>query len=260
MCCVVMFVAGCGGGTAATGDQPGSTDDGGPRQWLRWFRWLRWLGHRRQRARVPGATGLLAQIDGTTLQVQSADTQTAVTYSASTTFSDTVAAKSPTSWWECASRREVPDRPRAPTAHRRRRPQATLAPTGGGRCRHRGISPAVNGRWLRLWPDSEGQGSPAGGDPETRPARQNGRPQPDPRTGGRRLGSGGNRFGGLGVFGKVTAVNGASFTVESSHPRNSTATTSAPTTQTVQTPTGTQIHQTEPPPPRLWSSANTGSA
>lgn len=45
-------------------------------------------------ARVPGATGLLADISGTRLQLQSTDTQTAVTYRASTTFTSTVVASS----------------------------------------------------------------------------------------------------------------------------------------------------------------------
>jgi hypothetical protein len=43
-----------------------------------------------QVGRAPGTFGLVAQISGTTLQVQSADAQTAVTYSPATTFSQTV--------------------------------------------------------------------------------------------------------------------------------------------------------------------------
>lgn len=45
-----------------------------------------------QQQRFPGATGELAAIEGTTLQVQSSTEQTAVTYTARTTFTDTVRA------------------------------------------------------------------------------------------------------------------------------------------------------------------------
>src|ERR1035437_1886159 len=83
--CAVMFVAACGGGTSATGNAAAAPTTaasgngaGGAQGGGRAF---------------PGATGLLAQIDGKTLQVQGTDAQTAVTYSAGTTFTDTVTAK-----------------------------------------------------------------------------------------------------------------------------------------------------------------------
>src|SRR5665811_990806 len=82
VCCAVLFVSACGGGTpatvgasgtstTATSGRPGGDAAGGARGF-------------------PGATGLLAQIDGKTLQVQGTDTQTAVTYSAKTTFTNTL--------------------------------------------------------------------------------------------------------------------------------------------------------------------------
>jgi hypothetical protein len=54
----------------------------------------------------------------------------------------------------------------------------------------------------------------------------------------------GNGFGGLGASGKITAVTGASFTLERSRPSNGAATTALPTTQTVLTPAGTKYTQT----------------
>ena len=60
---------------------------------------------------------------------------------------------------------------------------------------------------------------------------------------GRTRGQGtrGSGFGGFGAFGKVTAVSGAGFTVDSSRPQNGTA---VPTTETVQTPAGTKYTRT----------------
>src|SRR5450759_5293657 len=85
VCCAVLFVSACGGGTSATvgaSGNPTTATSGGAG------------GDAAGGARgFPGATGLLAQIDGKTLQVQGTDTQTAVTYSAGTTFTDTVTAK-----------------------------------------------------------------------------------------------------------------------------------------------------------------------
>jgi hypothetical protein len=62
-------------------------------------------------------------------------------------------------------------------------------------------------------------------------------------------GGGGNGFGGFGGFGssgKVTAVNGASFTIESSRPQSGTATSAAPTAQTVKTSAATTYSLTGP--------------
>ena len=62
VCCAVLFVGACGGGTPATGSATGAPTTrsgggvgGGAGDGARGF---------------PGATGLLAEIDGTTLQVQ----------------------------------------------------------------------------------------------------------------------------------------------------------------------------------------------
>src|SRR5664279_4062329 len=79
--CAVMLLAACGGGTPAGGaatSAPTTAAAGSASGGARAF---------------PGASGLLAQIDGKTLQVQGTDSQTAVTYSAKTTFTRTVADK-----------------------------------------------------------------------------------------------------------------------------------------------------------------------
>ena len=82
-----------------------------------------------------------------------------------------------------------------------------------------------------------GRDSPAGG------AGQPAGPAGTPSSGRTRGPAGGSGFGGFGAFGKVTAVSGAGFTVVSSRPQNGTATT-APTSETVQTPAGTKYTQT----------------
>jgi hypothetical protein len=53
-----------------------------------------------------------------------------------------------------------------------------------------------------------------------------------------------NGFGGFGAFGKVTAVSGAGFTVQSSRQQNGTADKAVPTTQTVRTPAATTFTRT----------------
>jgi len=51
-------------------------------------------------------------------------------------------------------------------------------------------------------------------------------------------------LGGLGAVGKVTAVNGASFTVESSAPQGGSAAAGAPTARTVDTSAATTYTRT----------------
>jgi hypothetical protein len=81
-----------------------------------------------------------------------------------------------------------------------------------------------------------------------RPPGAAGAPTGPTGTGGsgrtRGSGGGGNGFGGLGAFSKVTAVNAAGFTIESSRPQNSTGTCAVPTTQTVQAPAGATYTRT----------------
>lgn len=225
MCCAVLFVSACGGSTPATVGASGTSTTaarGGAG------------GDAAGGARgFPGATGLLAQIDGKTLQVQGTDTQTAVTYSAKTTFTNTVVAKlSDVVVGVCVQARSA--RPASGTGGAV--PTAATGPVAAASVE---ISPAVNGRCTVGGSRMPGAGAPGGiGDP-TRP--------PGAPTSGRTRGPGaaGNGFGGLGAFGKVTAVSGTGFTVESTFPQGSTATTAVPTTQTVQTSAATTYTRTE---------------
>jgi Domain of unknown function (DUF5666) len=218
VCSAVLFVSACGGGTSASAGTTGARttaaagSSGGPAIGARGF---------------PGTTGLLAQIDGTTLQVQSTDTQTAVTYSPTTTFTDTVAAtRSSVVVGVCVQARSARlvagPGGSAPTAV----PGANTSPIEAATVE---VSSAVNGICSAF------------GGFRTPGARPAGAPNPG-RTRG--PGAGSNGFAGLGAFGKVTAVNGASFTVESTPAQNDTATATAPTTRIVQTTAATTYTRT----------------
>lgn len=225
MCCAVLFVSACGGGTPATVGASGistTATSGGPG------------GDAAGQARgFPGATGLLAQIDGKTLQVQGTDTQTAVTYSANTTFTNTVAAKlSDVVVGACVQARSA--QPTSGTGG-----AAPTAAAGPVTAAFVEISPAENGRCTVGGSRMPGARAPGGSGDPTLP------PGVPPSGQARGPGPAGNGFGGLGASGKVTAVSGSSFTVESTSPQGSTATTAVPTTQTVQTSAATTYTRTE---------------
>jgi Domain of unknown function (DUF5666) len=223
--CAVMLVAACGGGTSATGNAaaaPTSAASGnGAAGGARGF---------------PGATGLLAQIDGKTLQVQSTAAQTAVTYSASTTFTDTVAAKlSDVVVGVCVQARSARPAAGAGGAAPTTAPRAPSAPIVAATVE---ISAPVNGKCSAQGGFRMGGARPPGA--AGAPTRVAG----VPGSGRTRAPGTGGGFGGLGAFGKVTAVNGSGFTIESSRPQNGTASTAAPTSETVQTPAGTKYTRT----------------
>jgi len=227
--CAVMFVAACGGGTAATGSAAPTTTAPG-----------NGAGAAGGARGFPGATGLLAQIDGKTLQVQGTDTQTAVSYSAKTTFTSTVAAKrSDLVVGVCVQARAARPASAAGGAAPTSAPRQTGGPVVAATVE---ISPAVKGtcsvRGGAQVPGGRPQGAPGG------PTGAAGAPDPGrtrgPGAGG---GFGGGGFGGLGAFGKVTAVSAGGFTIESVRPSSGTA-TAAPTTETVTTPAGTTYTRT----------------
>jgi Domain of unknown function (DUF5666) len=227
-CSALLFVSACGGGTSANAGAvaaPTTASSGSAG------------GDFANGARgFPGATGLLAQIDGTTLQVQGADTQTAVTYSSSTSFTNTKAAKlSDVVVGVCVQARSA--RPAsgsggsAPTTA----PGASSGPIVAASVE---ISEPVNGSCSTLGglrtPGARSPGSTAG--PTSDRTR-------GPGAGGN--GFGGNGFGGLAAFGKVTAVNGSTFTLESLRRQSGTGTTAVPSTRTVQTSAATTYTRTE---------------
>jgi Domain of unknown function (DUF5666) len=229
VCCAVLFVGACGGGTPATGSAtaaPTTRSGGGAGDGARGF---------------PGATGLLAEIDGTTLQVQGTDAQTAVTYSAATTFTNTVASRlSDVVVGVCVQARSA--RPPSGTGGTAPTP-APSANTGPIVAASVEITPAVNGSCS----SPVGPRTPFPG--RTRGPGATGGPTRSPSAGGNGLG--GRAFGGFGAFGKVTAVNGATFTVESSRPQGGGAATTAapgaavPTTETVETSAVTTYTRTK---------------
>jgi hypothetical protein len=224
----VLFVSACGGGTSATvgaASAPTTTASGGG-------------GNTAGGARAfPGATGLLAQIDGTTLQVQGTDAQTAVTYSSGTRFSNTVATqRSNIVAGDCVQVRSP--RPASGTGN----PPPTAVPdaaTSPIMAASVDISAAVNGTCSVFG----GLGAPG-----ARPPGASGgatRPPGAPSSGRTRgPGAGGNGFGGLGAVGKVTSVNGTTFTVESSRPQSASAATTTPTTRVVETTAATTYTRT----------------
>src|SRR5450631_1513702 len=223
-CCAVMLVAGCGAGTSATGNATVAPTAAAPANGSR--------GAAGGAPAFPGATGLLAQINGQTLQVQGTSAQTAVTYSASTTFTNTLAAKpSDIVVGVCVQARSA--RPAAGAGGA----APTTAPrvTGAIVAATVEISPSVNGSCAALAGVRMSGARPPGA------AGAPGMP-----SSGRTRGSGGagNGFGGLGAFGKVTAVSAASFTLQSTPPQGATATSPVPTSQTVQTPAATTYTRT----------------
>jgi hypothetical protein len=224
VCCAVLFVSACGGGTKATAGASGTSTTAASRGPG---------GDAAGGARgFPGAIGLLAQIDGKTLQVQGTDTQTAVTYSAKTTFTSTVAAKlSDIVVGACVQARSAPPAAGAGGAA----PTAAAGPIAAASVE---ISAAVNGRCTLGGSRIPGARAPGGSGDPTPPA---GMP-----TSGRTRGPGaGGGFFGLGASGKVTAVSGTTFTVASTSPQGGTATTAVPGTRTVQTSAATTYTRTE---------------
>lgn len=236
VCCAVMFASACGGGTAATGVPATSSTTaptaagaaGGTGTTGRSF---------------PGASGLLAQIDGSTLQVQGTDAQVAVTYSAATTFTNTVPSHlSGIVVGACVQARSARTPTGAGGAAPTSAPSATSATSDPIKAVSVEISPAVNGTCAALGGLRPTGGPPPGSTGDANPPA--GAPTPD-RTRG--PGGDGNGFAGngFGAFGKVTAVSGASFTVESSRPQNGTATTASPVARTVETSATTTFTQTK---------------
>ncbi|MEP7034186.1 MAG: hypothetical protein ABI662_12005 [Dermatophilaceae bacterium] len=232
VCSALLFVSACGGGTSATSgatSAPATAASGGG-------------SNSADGARAfPGATGLLAAIEGTTLQVQSADVQTAVTYSPATAFTSTVAAqRTSVVVGDCVQARSARlvagPGGSAPTV-------APGAATGPILAASVEVSPAVNGTCSVF----TGLRTPGGRPPGTTgdPGQPGGAPAPS-RTGG--PGADGNRFGGngfgaLAAFGKVTAVNAASFTLDSQRPQGG-STAAVPTTRIVRTSATTTYTRT----------------
>jgi hypothetical protein len=159
--------------------------------------------------RFPGASGLVAEVDGTTLQVQGATSQTAVTWSATTRFTSEVAARrADVRAGLCVMVRsaQAPGQGRTPTAPTSLTAQTlTISQPVGGTCE---AAFARGGPGRGVGAPGGQTGGPASGGPATGGAQ---------RTGGT---NGGRGFGGGfgGAFGTVTAVSANGFTVRSAVP------------------------------------------
>jgi hypothetical protein len=172
---------------------------------------------------IPGASGLLAAIDGTTLQVQNDSTQTTVTYGASTTFTDSVAATAA----DVKVGMCVTARP----------PTTSGTPAAGG------ATDAVTAVSVQLVAPVNGSctggafGAPAGARPSGSPrVRPSGTPRPD----------GSGRPGGtrIGATGKIASVTGSSFVVERTMPPGGDTSATPPTPITVTTTSTTTYAKT----------------
>ena len=168
---VLALAAGCSSGGSASAQQP-RPDNGG---------YARGGGNRP--GGMPGVTGKIAALDGATLQVQGSTAQTAVTYSAATAFTETVAAaKFAVVAGVCVTVRPVP---------------ASAPPTAGSAVAAGAVtvSAAVGGKC------GFGFGGPGGMRPSGRPSvRPSGRPR-------------GGRGQGFGASGTVKEVTASGFTV-----------------------------------------------
>lgn len=202
----VLAVAGCGAGAKAA-NSTSTAASASP-------------GQSSSTQQVPPVTsGLLAALSGHTLQVQSATSQTAVTYSASTRFTDTVPARATdVVVGSCVQVRSAPPAGDAPTP-------APTGPLTAVTATSVTLSSAVNG----TCPGPGGPGRQGGG-------RFNGTGGPGSTPPPGFPGGRGRRFGG-GASGLVTAVHGATFTVASTRfgQPGGTATTPVTVTTTAST-------------------------
>lgn len=204
---VALIATACSGSAPVTG--PANATDGSAEQQLGQGQGG-WQGNR-----VPGTFGLIAQISGRTLQVQSTDSQTAVSYTATTRFSQTVATtKAAVRPGDCVVVRSESTRASASPTH-----SSATAP----------IPPAaVTAASVEVTAAASGQCSPAagafGGSGGFRGGGADGQPTGTPTTftqgsGGQtgQPGQGGSPtrrlFGGEMTFGKVTAVTSSGFVV-----------------------------------------------
>lgn len=199
---VVLLVAACGGGGSATSPtssssattQGAASGEGSSRQ-----------------ARLPAASGLVAAVDGTTLQVQGNNTQTAVSYTSRTTFTAQVAAvPADVVVGACVAVRSetAPGTPSSTGAAESTQPVAADSVT---------ITPAVDGECAGGFGRGGAGGLPGGAGPGAPPggAVPSGGPS-GTRTGRPTEGAMGGRPGGFGgAFGKVTATGASGFTVTS---------------------------------------------
>lgn len=179
-----------------------------------------------QGGRAPGVSGMVAAVDGTTIQVQGNGEQTAVVYTSKTTMTSQVATSSSTvAVGDCVSVRTASDTSTASTSPTAANGDAeSMAATSVTILSDEGCD-AVGG---------DGRGFPAGGPPGsgTPPSGMpSGAPSGVPSgmpSGGP---PGGRGFGGFGALGEVSAASSGSFTLTRTMPvgpAGATSTTGPP--------------------------------
>ncbi len=189
---VAMSLAACGGGSSTTSPPvaaatpaPTGTAGGG--------------AGGGQGQRVPGTTGLVAAVNGSTMQVQTRTDQTAVSWSGTTTFTKQVAGSlADVKTGTCVTVLEPAASGSSATATPGAAPTAVTAATVQ-------VRPATNGQCAGGFAGAPGGGG--GAAPTGAPTRTGG-------TAGANGANGANGFGRGAVNGTVTAVDGASFTVQ----------------------------------------------
>jgi hypothetical protein len=174
-----LCLTACGGSNSPTSDQPSAADSQGAR-----------AGG--PRTRQPGVSGKIAAIDGKTLQVQSSQEQTAVTYTGRTTFTEVQTVTSAAlKTGVCATVRAG---------------GATASPSATGQITADtvALSAAVHGSCVGGF---GGAGARRPGAPSAAPSDQ-----PSGAPGGRPSG-GPEGARGFGTAGRVVATNGSTFVV-----------------------------------------------
>ncbi len=226
---VGLALAGCGGGTSSTSAAASSA--------VPTPQASRGAGQ----MRVPGTSGLVAAVTGSTAQVQATDSQTAVSWTPTTTFTETVAGTAA----DVVVGSCVVVRSAAPAGGAATTPSA--APTRPTEVTATAVtlSPAVDGACTG-GPGGFGGGPGAPGGPGG--VRPSGLPDPSASPGARgRGGPGGFGGGSGGAFGTVTAVSATGFTVQSSLPPDTGAAPGGtPPTTTVTSSPGTTYTRTVP--------------
>jgi len=236
-----LTLAGCGGSSPAAPAGTSATTTGSGA--------IRGNGGANGAARIPGTSGLIAAVNGSTMQVQGNKEQVAVTWSATTAMTKTVPGRAADLVvGSCVVVRDASAAPAGGTSA----PSARKGPVtatdvqvsqpADAKCTATGFGgPGAGGGGARgrrptgtstLPPSAEG--TSGGGKP----------------TGGSTAGPGGGAGRGaaeLGVVGTVTAVTGSSVTVRREARQNGTATTTAtPREVTVTTTSTTSYEKVEP--------------
>jgi hypothetical protein len=209
--CAGLALAACGGGSSNA--SPAASQSGSAS-----------AGQQNRQRQFPGATGELAAISGSTLQVQGTSSQTAVTYTQATKISDTVAASlAAVKVGACVDARPA------------RTAASASASTGGE-------TPTVVAATVVVTQPVNGECAAGGGGfGGARPSGSGARPSGAP-SGGQQ------RRGGFGANGKVVSVSGSGFVVASLRfgPQTSGSASATPATTdvTVTTSASTTYSQT----------------